>query len=178
MALQEYVASQYYLLESFNSFSDAWPFFNFDLPWLLPCYLVPVHNKSTGANQEVYKVLDKISKNFQYRLQHHEYPDHEWMYVVGVLFSLTNSSRFTCSDAAPSRHMVNVLVSRILLTRSALPQSLQKHYGFVNLFMRRFNEAGLLDVNRKHLVIKSTNSKPNWKANVHRTSADLYNQDS
>ena len=72
MALQVYGASPRYLLESFNSLNDAWPVLNFDLPWLLTPDLVRVHNKFTGANTEMYKVLDKISKNFQYRLRHHE----------------------------------------------------------------------------------------------------------
>ena len=173
MASQVYAASPRYLLESFNSLNDAWPVLNFDLPWLLTPNLVQIHCKFAGANTEVYKVLDKISKNVQYRLQHQEYPDHEWMYVVGVLFSLTDASRLSCSDAVPSRHMVNVLVSRILLTRSAPPQTVQELHGFLDLFMRRFNEAGWLDVNRKYLVPKGRNLQLDGKAKICQTSGDL-----
>ena len=115
------------MLDSLNWFSDAWPILKFDLPWLFTPDLVPIHHKFTGANKDVYKTLDKIAENFQYRLQHHEYPDHEWMYVVGVLVSLIDASSLTYSDAVPSRHMVSVLVSRILLARSASPQDVQPY---------------------------------------------------
>ena len=153
MALQVYRASPRYLLELFASLKDVWPVLNFDLPWLMTPALVRFHNNRTCANKQVYKVLDKISKNFQDGLQHHEYADHEWMYHVGVLFSLPDASGFSCSDAVPSRHMINALVSQILLTRSALPQTIQELHGFLELFMRIFNGVGWLDVNRKHRVL-------------------------
>ena len=71
-----------------------WPILNFDLPWLLTPALVQFHNNSTGANAKVYEGLDNISKTFQYKLRNHGYPDHEWMYAVGVLFSLPDASGF------------------------------------------------------------------------------------
>ena len=176
MALQVYRASPSYLLELFASLKDVWPVLNFDSPWLMTPTLVRFHNNRTCANKQVYKVLDKISNNFQDGLQHHEYADHEWMYHVGVLFSLPDASGFSCSDAVPSRHMVNALVLRILLTRSAPPQTVQELNGFLDLFMRRFNEAGWLDVNGKRLVPKGRNLKLNLKAKIRRTYAGFHNQ--
>ena len=126
MTSQVYAAPPCYLLESFNSLNNAWPVLNFDLPWLLTPNLVQLNHQLADATTEVYEVLDKISKNVQYRLRHQEYPDHEYMYLVGVCFSLTDASELSCSNAVPSRHMVNVLVSRILLSRSAPPQTLQE----------------------------------------------------
>ena len=175
MTSQVYVASPRYLLESFNSLDNAWPVLDFDLPWLLTPNLVRLHHQSGNVNTEVYNILDKISKNVQYRLRHQEYPDHEWMYGVGVLFSLADASRLPCSNAVPSRHMINVLVSRILLTRSASPQTVEELHGFWDLFMRRFNEAGWLDVNRKHLVPKGRNLQLDGKAKICQTSGDLHN---
>ena len=86
-----------------------------------------------------------------------------------------DASELSCFNAVSSRHMLNVLVSRILLTRSAPPQNLQELHGFVDLFMGRFNEAGLLDVYRKHLVPKGRNLQLDGKAKIGRTSGDLHN---
>ena len=99
------------------------------------------------------------------------------MYLVGVYFSLTADSELPCSITVPSRHMVNVLVSRILLTRSAPPQTVQELNGYLILFLRRFNEVGWLDVNGNRLVPKGRNLKLHWKAKVRRTYARFDHQE-
>ena len=96
MTSQVYAAPPGYLLESFNSLNNAWPVLEFDLPWLLTPNLVQFDHQLADATTEVYEVLDKISKNVQYRLRHQEYPDHEYMYLVGVCFSLTDASELPC----------------------------------------------------------------------------------
>ena len=72
--------------------------------------------------------------------------------------------------------MINVLVYRILLTRSAPPQTVQELHGYLDLFMRRFNEAGWLDVNRKRLVPKGTKLRQDWKAKLRRTYVAFHKQ--
>ena len=68
------------------------------------------------------------------------------------------------------------MVYRILLSRSATSRTIQELHAYLDLFLRRFNEAGWLDVNRKRLVPKGTKLRQDWKAKLRRTYAGSHKQ--